>query len=250
MPTIPFGINRATGKEENIDQASKINKYVCCICKQPLIIRDGTEKEKHFAHFRPLDDCILRTIHHYDSHFENMGKSIKSGIYQNFDDWMKYVRAVERGDLESAAELWDFEIEVIEEAPIIEEPPAIEEIKPEPEPIIEEAPKPIEPIRIPAKPYIKEEETKQIRVLHLIDTYVDMEWIVKQAVLKPIVDGKVANCPIDGKKVMVDQCEFGCKYFQEIRQPMVNPDKPNVVVCSGHHQHQAKLKEKLTLFDF
>jgi competence CoiA-like predicted nuclease len=52
LPTIPFAINRETGKEVHIDDATKKDKYICIACGQPLIVNDGPVLGKFFKHFR------------------------------------------------------------------------------------------------------------------------------------------------------------------------------------------------------
>lgn len=62
--------------------------------------------------------------------------------------------------------------------------------------------------------------------------------------LKPIIDGKVKNCPISGITIPVEHCDK-CKYFLDFRQPIFDPNKPNVVVCQGHHILEATAQQTL-----
>ena len=212
MPTILFGIDRKTKKEVHIEIASKINKYVCPVCKQPLIIRDGNEKEKHFAHFKPKEECILRTKNVYLDQFRT--GSVANGIKQDFADWMEYVRAVERGDYEKAATLWDFDLtsEGAETAAASSEASPPSEDK---EPDVS--------MTFPQNEYK--------RVAPIGD---DLEYITGQAMIKLIKNGMITYCPLDYSPVPAEQCER-CKHCLDIRQPLVNPDSPHAVLCKGHH---------------
>lgn len=109
MPTILMVlIGLQTGKEVHMDEASKKNKYVCVICKQPLYVAEGEIRRKYFAHYRPLEDCPLRTVYHYESNRNNDNQTIND-IVQDFSDWLAYVKAVLEGNMEKASTLWNFD---------------------------------------------------------------------------------------------------------------------------------------------
>lgn len=244
MPTIPFGINRKTKKEEHIEIASKLNKYACAVCSQPLIIRDGEEKEKHFAHFRPEEECVLRTKNKYLDGFGD-GNAFRGGIRQDFDDWMEYVRAVERGDHELAATLWDFNI--TSEGKETEQQPETEEKKATLL-ITEESPPYIalemntfnpEPLKIDGSDFSPIKEYKRVA-----PTSDDLEYVTGQAMIKRIRDDLIAYCPLDKKSIPASRCE-GCKFCFDIRQPLMNPDAPHAVLCRGHHELEDDAPESL-----
>lgn len=236
MPTILFGIDRKTKKEVHIEIASKINKYVCPVCKQPLIIRDGNEKEKHFAHFKPKEECILRTKNVYLDQFRT--GSVANGIKQDFADWMEYVRAVERGDYEKAATLWDFDLtsEGAETAAASSEAsPPSEDKEPDvsmtfPQMATEQHVTSIQPL-VPASEQTTVPKNEYKRVAPIGD---DLEYITGQAMIKLIKNGMITYCPLDYSPVPAEQCER-CKHCLDIRQPLVNPDSPHAVLCKGHH---------------
>jgi hypothetical protein len=246
LPTIPFAINRETGKEVHIDDATKKDKYICIACGQPLIVNDGPVLGKFFKHFRPAEDCIL--LKYGNTNFPTGPyKEPHDGIHQHFPEWMAYLRALKEGDKEKAATLWDFEIpkpkeieptlienqETPVEEPEIDPPERTEEIETKMDlPSLSES--------------IKERKDEQKELITVTSIRNDLEWVTKQAMLKPIIGGMVNNCPLTNLSVSADQCEDGCKYFVEFRQSQMDPDKPNVVVCKGHHE-KAK---PLILFDY
>ncbi|MBH8605590.1 hypothetical protein [Thermoactinomyces sp. CICC 10522] len=233
MPTIPFGINRETGKEVHVDDATKKDKYVCVACGQPLILNEGPKLGKFFKHFRPDEDCIL--IKYGSTNFPTGPyKEPNDGIHQHFPEWMAYLRALKEGDKEKAATLWDFEIpkqRVIDPVPIEKLEPPMEELEIDlPTPIEEMEPE----MEKHSLPEVIEEHKALITIGSSGD---DLEWVTNQAMLKPIVGGMVRNCPLTNLSVSADQCEDGCKYFVEFQQPQIDPDKPNVVICKGHHEN-------------
>jgi hypothetical protein len=82
-----------------------------------------------------------------------------------------------------------------------------------------------------------EEKTNERKALIRVNLVGDdLEWVTKQAMLKPIFGGMVNNCPLTNLSSPADLCEDNCKYFVEFRQPQMDPNKPNVVVCKGHHE--------------
>lgn len=245
MPTIPFGINRETGKEVHIDDASKKEKYVCAACGQPLIVNDGPVLGKFFKHFRPDEDCIL--LKYGSTNFPTGPyKEPHDGIHQHFPEWMAYLRALKEGDKEKATTLWDFEIPKPKEI----EPTLIENLEPPVEEPEIDQPERIEEFETemdlpPLSESIKERKDEQKELITVTPIGNDLEWVTKRAMLKPIIGGMVNNCPLTNLSVSADQCE-GCKYFLEFRQPQMDPDKPNVVVCKGHHENA----KPIILFDY
>lgn len=224
VPTILFGINRETKEPEPIYEASKKNQYDCPVCGQPLIIRDGEKKTKHYAHFHPVHECILRTKQIYDYEGFGEGNLPSDGIVQDFSKWMEYVRAVRAGDMERANELWFGYSQI--------------EIKPDPESVSEPDQAIVEIVE-PVKPEVINEVIDSLKVVtpvapidlfNDIQDDGDLKWVTKQAMLKPIIEDMVKNCPMTNSSVSADQCE-GCNRFIEFRQPLINPEKPNVVVC-------------------
>lgn len=236
MPTIPFGINRETGKEVHIDDATKKDKYICIACGQPLIVNDGPVLGKFFKHFRPDEDCIL--LKYGSTNFPTGPyKEPHDGIHQHFPEWMAYLRALKEGDRERAATLWDFEVPKYKEI----DPAQIEELEPVGSVELEvDMPAPKEELEpemdLPLFEVIKEKRNERKSLITVNPVGDDLEWVTKQAMLKPIIGGMVNNCPLTNLSVSADQCEDGCKYFVEFRQSQRDPDKPNVVVCKGHHE--------------
>jgi hypothetical protein len=175
MPTILFGINKVTSKPVHIDEATKWDKYVCVICKQPLIIREGDVTVKHFAHFYPIEECPLRTKELYGGFsFDSSNTYPSDGINQSFEEWMEYVHAIKNGEKERAATLWDFDFSTVTEE--VNEEPLQQTVH-------------HETFVIP-----NDEE--------FLGT-MEMEWTKRKTMLKPIIQDHIQRCPISKLKTSI-----------------------------------------------
>lgn len=227
--SIPYGIDRETGKKVHILQADKKHKYICVECRQPLMICNGEKMPKFFRHFRTQKECPLLTYGGFS--FEGGSGDPADGIEQHFPEWMAYIRAVAEGRTEEAERI------LAEMAPSVE--PQTEQTMEKP---MKEDP-PIPPsMEIDFSETISRvlqfEETQQEPIQPAIDIPApdQMEWMTRQAILKPIKKGEVEHCPLSGINASVEEHCESCEYFSEIRYPLRNMEKPPVVICRGHHQ--------------
>lgn len=215
MTAIPYGID-SKGNVVHIDDAVKTEQYICVECKQPLGVYNGEILSKHFKQYRTKKLCPLMTLKRASNkNKKSTSQEPADGIHQHFSDWITTTQ----------------KSKTRETKPQEESPPALE-------PDLQD-----EPIQITSFHFT--ERTNEPDPLTIIQHTVpipapdQMEWITKQAMLKPIKEGIVEHCPKTGLNTNVEiQC-IACEHFREIRYPQRDMEKPPVVICHGHHQKPA-----------